>query len=194
MFLFFFKLVKSFLINGGIVVYLLFYFLLEIHLFWTEILFFSVFNKYLSKMNFSVEASVTVNVWKIHTNGRTESLTCSERLDLFLNGDLCVFLQRFQTAGHRSRSELRAGRRIQQLQRLPRLQEQPLHLPGAGGQEPHPAPQQRVALLQRPARRHDGDLLWGGFEDGRRCLFRSQFVHPSVFFADLWGDWSEESR
>lgn len=61
MFLFFFKLV--FLINGGIVVCLLFYFLLEIHLFWTEILlFFLFFNKYLSKMNFSVEASVTVNV------------------------------------------------------------------------------------------------------------------------------------
>lgn len=70
-------------------------------------------------------------------------------------------LQRVQAAGHRTRSVLRAGRRLQQLQGLPRLQEQPLHLAGAGGQEPHPAPQQRAALLQRPAGRHAGDFLSG---------------------------------
>lgn len=96
-------------------------------------------------------------------------------------------LQRLQATSHRPRSVLRARGRHQQLQGLPRFQEQPVHLTGAGGQEPHPAPEQRAALLQRPARRHAGDLLPGVLVFDHTVWFgsRTAALMMSVNFADL---------
>lgn len=126
-------------------------------------------------------------------------------MSAILNLGCRLLLQCVQAASNRTRPMLWTRRRHKQFQRLPRFQEQPVHLPRAGSKEPHSASEQRAALLQCPARCHSRDFLSGPcteksgmnscfYMGGRWSLkssFALQFLTNVVSFTDLWGDWCQ---